>query len=672
MKLIRLCCFVVAITILAGGIWSIRGLASGPQVAPASSLSVRTAASAEPGSPSSGDAAVDPDGKSGAPRSQRVVRYEIDAHLDAKKKTISAVETLTYRNLTGQPLDTFPFHLYLNGFQSKSTWMRESRRNGDEGDSVGSPGSNTVKSLEVEGMGNLNDTTKYISPDDGNPDDRTVLQVKLPHPVAPGASVVFKIAFVAKLPEVIARTGYKHDFILGGQWFPKVGVWWHGAWNCHQFHANTEFFADFGSFDVKLTTPKDRVVGATGEEVAVTPNPDGTVTHEYRAEDVHDFAWTADPSFVQTLDSWTAASGHRVNIKLLMQPQHADQAQRHLDIVKKSLDRFDRWYGPYPYNTLTVVDPADTRAGGMEYPTFITGDTFAYSPRRFLFFPEVVVEHEFGHQYWYGMVATNEFEDAWLDEGINSYTEKVLDDIYGKDTSVINNLFGANAGEGGVQRMMFMQGGDFDPLVRRGWEFVDGGSYGGITYGKTATVLRTLESLIGEQKLQEALHVYFMRYRFTHPVREDFLRTVEEVSGKDLRWYFDQAVYGTQILDYEITDVGSEALNSRTGKEGTFRNRVVVHRKGDFIFPETVEIKFSDGKTVREHWDGRDRWVRYMYDGPAEVESAEVDPDHQIMLDKNFFNNSRTVSADTTASKKLGNYWLFLTQWLGQALGSVI
>jgi aminopeptidase N len=247
----------------------------------------------------------------------------------------------------------------------------------------------------------------------------------------------------------------------------------------------------------------------------------------------------------------------------------------------------------------------------------------------------------------------------------------VLDDIYGKDTSIINML-GANMGEFGYQRMAYLSLPNADPLVRRAWEFMNGNSYGGITYGKTATVLKTLESIIGEQKLQEALHVYFMRYRFTHPSREDFLRTVEDVSGKNLRWYFDQAVYGTQALDFEVTRISSEPLNEKTGYPGAYRDQVIVSRKGDFIFPVTVEIKFANGEKLREHWDGRDRWVRFMYDKSAPVESAEIDPDHQVFLDANFFNNSQTVTPNSTASKKISNYWLFASQWIGQLLASFI
>ncbi len=207
------------------------------------------------------------------PLSQRVVAYQIDAKYDPPKHTVEASETLTYHNLTGQPQDTFPFHLYLNAFQPKSTWMHEAHRDGNfrtsslEKWKPEDYGANDVTSFEVVGMGDLTKQMKFISPDDGNPDDKTVFQVKLPRAIAPGESVTFKIKFKATFPEVIARTGYKRTFLLAGQWFPKVGVWWNGSWNCHQFHAMTEFFADFGTYDVKVTLPKDYVIGSTGVQV---------------------------------------------------------------------------------------------------------------------------------------------------------------------------------------------------------------------------------------------------------------------------------------------------------------------------------------------------------------------------------------------------------------------
>src|SRR6185437_15347353 len=173
----------------------------------------------------------------------------------------------------------------------------------------------------------------FIHPDDNNAQDQTVFQVNLPKPIAPGASVTFRINFVDVMPEVVERTGYKRDFYMAGQWFPKVGVWWHGAWNCHQFHATTEFFADFGVFDVKLTVSANEVVGAPGLQTASIDNPNGTKTLSFHAEDVHDFAWTADPAYKVFEDTYNGSAGP-VKIRTLMQPANAAQGPRENRIVK--------------------------------------------------------------------------------------------------------------------------------------------------------------------------------------------------------------------------------------------------------------------------------------------------------------------------------------------------
>jgi Peptidase family M1 domain len=612
------------------------------------------------------------------PLSQRVVAYNIDAKYDAKSHSLDATETLTYHNLTGQPLDKFPFHLYLNGFQPKATWLRESKRDGTRDVTYEKwesklQGSEEIKSFEVVGMGDLTSKIEFIQPDDGNKDDRTVAQVTLPKPVPPNAYVQLRIKFHDQFPETQARTGWKRDFLLGGQWFPKVGVWWHGAWNCHQFHATTEFFADFGVYDVKLTVPQYEVIGATGIEVSNTNNPDGTKTLAYHGDDIHDFAWTVSPHYKVLSDTYQGTMGP-VALRVMMQPAHWGQAERHNRILKQSLQRFEQWYGPYPYKTLTLVDPEPgSAAGGMEYPTFITGDTNWFMPGGILL-PEIVVEHEFGHQYWYGMVATNEFEDAWLDEGINSYTEvKVLDSLFGPYTSIFNQS-GISAGERELQRLQYIPFADRDPMAREAWKYEGFNSYGGVTYGKTASVLLTLESLIGEDTLRQALHTYFMRFRFTHPSKEDFLKTIEEVSGKNLRWYFNQAVYGTQVLDFAAHRVESVPVDwyqeKHEEKKGqtAYHSTVWINRKGDFIFPIDVDIHFDNGESVREHWDAQDRWVRYEFEKKAKVESLVIDPEHKIQLDRDNFNNSRLRQSSGAPARKLANYWTFITQFVGQFL----
>jgi len=619
------------------------------------------------------------------PLSQRIVHYEIDATYDAPNRTVNATEILTYHNVTGQPLDHFPFHLYQNAFQPNATFVRDSklmgsRDTGYEKWEAKYYGSEDIKSIEVEGQGDLTRNLQFIAPDDNNKDDKTVVDLRLAKPVPAGAFVQFKIAFQTKFPETQARSGWKRDFVLGGQWFPKVGVWWHGAWNCHQYHNTTEFFADFGVYDVKLTVPQNEVIGASGVEVGNVTNSDRTKTVTYHGDDIHDFAWTASPRFKIKEADYQAQMGP-IKLRFLMQPAHWDQVERHERITRETLDHFEKWYGPYPYKTLTVVDPEpESAAGGMEYPTFITAGTTWWMPEG-LHEVEGVVEHEFGHQYWYGMVATNEFEDAWLDEGINSYTEvKVLDSILGQNTSIMN-LAGATYGEREQQRDFYIGTADRDAMAQNAFAYVNSFSYAGVTYGKTASVLLTLEGIIGEDTMAKAMHTYFMKYRFTHPTKEDFLKTIEEVSEKDLRWYFNQAVYGTQVMDYEVLDADSYPTNwfeekkkdkkddkDTRNTDTVYQSTVTVHRKGDFVMPIEVEVKFDNNEKVREHWDGQSRWIRFSYQKKAKVISAEIDPDHTIHIDRDNFNDSLLVEPNPNPTHKLSTYWLFFTQWASQAM----
>jgi hypothetical protein len=649
--------------------------ASAAKAAPAAARSNGAGALAIPGT----TLAINSD----KPMSERVVHYSIDAPYDAVKHTVDATEVLTYHNLTGQALDHFPFHLYQNAFQPNSTFVREAKVAGNRDTGYDKweareYGSEEIKSLEVVGQGDLTSQIHYIQPDDGNIDDKTVADVRLAKPVAPGEYVQFKIAFETNFPETQARSGWKRDFVLGGQWFPKVGVWWHGAWNCHQYHAMTEFFADFGVYDVKLTVPQYEVVGASGVKTGEVSNPDSTKTLIYHGDDIHDFAWTASPRYKVKDDGVFQGQMGPVKMQILMQPAHWSQVERHEKILRESLDYFEHWYGPYPYKTITLVDPEpDSAAGGMEYPTFITGESSWFMPAAEHWL-EIVVAHEFGHQYWYGMVATNEFEDAWMDEGINSYSEvKVLDSIFGPNSS-FENLAGATRSEREDQRLNYIRAADVDPIAQKAYDYYSYDSYGGITYGKTASVVLTLEGIIGEETMQKAMHVYFMKYRFTHPTKEDFLKTIEEVSGRDLRWYFNQAIYGSQVMDYKVLKIDSFPVNwyeeerkgaERDDKDTVYRSYVWLQRKEDFVMPVEVEIKFDNGEKLREHWDGASRWTRLgPYDKKTQVESAEIDPDHKVQIDRDDFNNSYTVKPNCKPALKVSNYWLFVTQWASQTL----
>jgi hypothetical protein len=666
----------------------------------------------------------------GKPMSDRVVGYTIDARLDTDKKTLDATETLVYRNLTGQPLKTFPFHLYLNAFRPDSTFTAENRAGGGIRENLGDDypdekiGGITVSHVDAEGYGDLTGALRFTAPDDGNLQDHTVAEITLPRPVAPNDSITFHLAFHDRFPVSIARNGYKRDFIMGGQWFPKVGVFWHGAWNCHQYHATTEFFSDFGTYNVRLTVPRRYVIGASGVPTGVQPNSDGTKTLSFFGEDIHDFAFAASPHFV-THDSIYLSSLGPVQIHVLALAAHPRMGERYLNITRGALTEFERRYGPYPYKVITVVDPEPgSEMEGMEYPTLFTADS---SWTGIFKIPELTAEHEFGHQYWYGMVATNEFEEAWLDEGINSYTEvKVLGSLLGDTTSVVRERY-ANLSDGSMQRLSYLMSPDYDPVTRFAWRFRDAESYGDVTYGKSATLLKTLEGMIGTATMDEAMKTYFQRYRFTHPTTEDFLRTIEEVAlarGKvaplkgnappvaqcvpvapaaestdplrnttsftqltqpvegqeapcvplpaatvesytptSLRPFFRQAVYGTEVLDYAVEGFSSTPVDSSSKQ---YLSTVNLRRKGDFVLPVTAEVVFTDGSRVREYWDGADRWKRFTYTRKAKVLSVEIDPDHNIPLDRDLFNNSDTQRPNFMAALKLGGIWATMEQMLAQ------
>jgi len=627
------------------------------------------------------------------PLSDRIVAYKINAKYDPQTHSVNADETLTYRNQTGVALDRFPFHLYQNAFQPESTFMREVRWAGGTRDNKGQwedklKASIAISKFEVQGLGDLTGAMKYIAPDDGNPADKTVMEVLLPKSVPPGSEITFNMHFITKFGEPVARAGYKRDYVMAAQWFPKVGVWWKSSgsspkpdanetrygWNAHQYHSTTEFFADYGTFDVNLTLPQDHVAGASGVQVGEKNNDDGTKTLTFRAEDVHDFAWTASSRFSVVEDEMTTSAG-RIKIRALISPGHQNSAKRYVSAVQGTLKNFDEWYGPYPYAQITLVDPPSgaSATGGMEYPTLITLGTNWLMPQSVLS-PELVTVHEFGHQYWYAMVGSNEFEDAWMDEGINSYSEvKVLDKLYGPNTSMLNSRIGI-AGDRDVLRISYMSSPELDPLSRNAWQFGGYGSYGAVSYGKTAMMLLTLESIVGEKPLQEALRTYFMRYRFKHPTEQEFLNTINEATGRDLTWYWEQAIYGTQDFDYAVREAKSDRVDwakkdpaKEKKGETVFHSQVTVQRKGSFIFPVTLEVRFDNGEKVREQWDGKDRWKRFEWLKKAKIVSAEIDPEHKVLLDINSFNNSYIVERQS-ATAKLALYWIVAAQWLGQAL----
>lgn len=678
------------------------------------------------------------------PPIEPIVSYRIEATLDVERKTVAGREFLRWRNDSPDDVRELQFHLYLNAFKnSETTFMRESRKTSrlEQFDFI-HWGWTDVRSLRIAGGEDLTRRIEYIQPDDGNSADQTVMRVTLPEPVRAGQAITLEIEFLSQLPRLTTRSGFFRDFFFVAQWFPKIGVYEKagmrgrltGGWSCHQYHAASEFYANFGTYDVSLRVPKGYIVGATGGiPRATVDNGDGTITYQFVQENVHDFAWTASPRFVRVERDFLARTEVSeaelaemmrlfglpredielgdVKVILLIQPDHTDQIERHVRAAFQAIKYFGLWYGRYPYSTLTVVDPprGGEPAGGMEYPTLITAGTRWWAPRRVLQ-PEGVIVHEFGHQYWYGLVANNEFEEAWLDEGINSYsTGKVLEKAYGPNY-LHERFFGIPlpgmtwvqvplppipfVGVGRVplgsyltdiaqyswQRSwsLYIERPSDDDMKRAAWEYYDLTSYRVNSYQKPELLLRTLEGYLGEEVMARVLRSYHQRFRFRHPTTEDFIETVREVAGQDLRWFFSQVVYGSGVLDYAVAEVHSEPVTPPQGvgppsppqvAGGTlFESTVTIRRLGTVTFPVEIEVVFDSGERRREHWDGQGRWYRLHYLRAARVVSAMVDPDRRVFLDVNRTNNSQRLTPNRRATYRWAGKWLL---WLQNLLHQV-
>lgn len=649
------------------------------------------------------------------PLSPRRANYEIDASFDAGTKIIDGRQTLVWTNHTADTVRTLQFHLYLNAFNNeRTTFFKESggQLRGVEADGKGWGGID-ITHIEILGTAGAHHTgagaqgadlmeqCQFIQPDDGNPDDRTVMELALPAPVLPQQSIALEINFVSRLPKIFARTGYAGNFILAGQWFPKLGVYQapgegiregavskdavsgaHGRWNCHQFHGDTEFFADFGTYDVRLNLPAELTVGATG--VLVSEEQFGArKTLTFRAEDVHDFAWTASPEFTVKTDSVISRAGHAVQIRLLLQPQHdsRDLAARHIEAAKRTLTFAEDWLGVYPYRTLTLVDPPfnGLGAGGMEYPTFITTAAFWGVPQGVRFVPEVVTVHEFGHQYFQGMLASNEFEEAWLDEGMNTYLEcKAMKALYARplslpvepfsvnapsfasDRTSVIDFFGIHIGSAEQVRSDYTSPATLrrDTIVKPAWQYAPPygrGGYGAITYAKSGTVMMTLENMLGDSVMQRVMKTYFDRYKFKHPTTRDFTAVATEVSGKDLSRFFEQFLYSTAALDYAVTSIRNERSDDGTDSV-LFESRITVERRDEAVVPVEVRIEFADGSAFGDVWSGEERYKVYRFTKPSRAVAAHIDKERKLLVDYNLLNNSLTAEPETTG------LWLWVSR----------
>jgi hypothetical protein len=574
------------------------------------------------------------------PLSNRVVEYHISVNLDAEKKVLQGSQTVTWTNPGQKAVEELYLHTYPNAFSSKqSTFIRESggklREDRMKEDGFGSM---DISAIKLKNGRDIIETLEYVQPDDGNKNDRTLARLDLSEPVAPGASVTLRMDYTVKLPAAFARMGYSEDYVMAGQWFPKLAVYepagtrgrTEEGWNMHQYHGNSEFYADFGIYNVRINVPADYTVAATGFPTKPPATTENTKTYHFYADDVHDFAWAASPDFIYVEEPFSTAHVPGVKIKLYLDPAHADLKDRYLTVAKKSLARFSEWYGPYPYSTLSVVVPPEDAngTGGMEYPSLVTawGASEQASGREL----ERVVAHEIAHQWFYGMIASNEFQEAWLDEGFTSYAEELLMKT-----------------EYGVKPNLPLEASYITspaPLKQNAWSYTNHQQYAENVYTRAKLVLNGIERTIGEDAMRSVLKTYYQRWKFKHPSTKDFQNVLEDVTKQSWEDYFQQFVYGGQMVDHMVESIRIQP--APTSEAASYESVVLIRKRDGYYGPVPIEFRFTDGSSKQEIWESKDDHIQYRITHTAPIDWVAIDPKHTIVLENQHINNFLKASID--------------------------
>jgi hypothetical protein len=626
-----------------------------------------------------------------APKSPRIASYKIDAKLDALHHTITGTETLTWTNPGPSPVDTLPFHLYLNAFKNESSLFMRTSRGAMRGAKSTQDGWGWIKVESVQLAGTELLSQWKTVPQDDAPADETVAELHLPSPAQPGVPIELTIRFSEQLPEVFARTGYKGDFHLVGQWFPKIGVRDGESWECRPLSINTEFFADFGTYDVALTVPATEVVAATGVLTAAVDAPGGMRTLTYHAEDVHDFVWMADPT-MEVMSGQAKLEDGVVEVRVYYRPEQRDFAKRHLESGIGAIQRFSSRFVSYPWSIMSIVDPppdATDGAGGMEYPTLVTtaGDTVFARPGMRL--PEYVTVHEVGHNWFQGILASNEPVEAWMDEGVNEWADAlVMADLYGPRTSGVDWM-GWQAELGALRRAADAGGiGPLpSPIATAAWAFVDSDAYAGETYTGTMRALETLQAYVGPARFDAAMKAYAKQWAFKHPTGRDLFASLSASLGQDLGWFFEPAFHELGGLQLQLRSAdctpyhdprgifdekGTHVLKSelQSPDTGGWTCEVVVTNTGDVHIPVDIDLKFADGSTQRVRWEdkGHGAWERFVVKRSSKLAEVWLDPDAKLALDNPIQHHVR-LEGDGAASLRAGAWFGSVALTIMQVLG---
>lgn len=562
---------------------------------------------------------------------QQHVHYTIEATLDEEAERLRGAATLVYQNRSPDVLGALYFHLHLNAFRPGSLWSRTERRPQYDFGSLPDPDHGFERLLSVRiGSGNLTPTYPHAP-------DSTVVRIDLPEPLPPGRDVEVHLAWEAR-PSTLCRRqcrqGRSYDF---AHWYPRIAPYDAGGWQAHPLYPQGELYGEFGTYDVTLDLASDQVLGATGVPIEgdpgwkpgpgspsdphyrrsfyanpVSPRPPGFLTGEpaagrkrvrFYAEDVHHFAWSTSPGYL-----YEGGRVGEVAVHALFRPGDVDWD---LGAAVRRTERALTWlqdiFGPYPWPQLTNVHRLE--GGGTEFPMVIMDGSPGQS----------LIIHETAHQYAHGILANNEWREAWLDEGMASF---------------LTDWFMEEHGVADVWSATVVRAGELEargvghPVATVSEELPDFATYGYLAYTKPSIVLRMLREHLGHETFRRILRAYHERHRLQHVTGEDFQRIVEDVTGEDHGWFFDQWIRSTATLDYRVGQVRVTA-----GADDRWNVQVEVLRDGEAWMPVDLQVG-----SRRVRLDGRE--ARQLVELVTDVRPAQVilDPD-LVLLDTDRTND---------------------------------
>lgn len=514
---------------------------------------------------------------------QQHVKYDIEVELNVDKHCMDGDQKIVYTNNSPDQIDKAYFHLYFNAFQPGSMMDVRSRTLPDADPRVEDRifhltkkeiGYHDIKSFKQDGQ-----KCEFEI-------DETILVVHLDHPVASGTTTTFELSFESQVPVQIRRSGRDNKEGISysmSQWYPKLCEYDEDGWHPNPY-IGREFYGVWGDFHVSIEIDKNYMVGAGGELINDPSSQKGKKRKwEYRAENVHDFMWAADPDYKRI--TFTREDQTLLNFYYQPGENTSDNWEKLPGIMDKSFDYINKKYGQYPYPVYSFIQGGD---GGMEYPmgTLITGE-------RSLISLVGVCIHELMHSWYQMALGTNESLYPWMDEGFTSYATadvmnylkmqglipgfEPVDDPWASSLTGYRN-FATTPFE--------------EPLSTHADHYKRNQAYGIASYVKGSVFLRQLNYIVGQQTFDQIMLDYFNQWKFKHPDVNDFVRVAERQSGMVLDWYKEYWVNTTNKIDYAVDTIMSD---------GRKKMDIILTKKGDMPMPLDVVVTMEDGSRHAYH-----------------------------------------------------------------------